>query len=190
VSETQDSLFQLLIRRSRGEARALAIVEDLSTQLGLRPDPADRVLTAVALIKTGAPPESVSSLLSWSEFEEFCARLLKASGYSVKRNIIITKPRRQIDIFAESSGLGLSVDCKHWGRGFAPSVLERIANEQIERTSLYKKKLALGIPVLPVILTLLDAPTRLVVGVPVVPIFVLRDFLSSVNRFEEGLEIL
>ena len=82
------------------------------------------------------------------------------------------------------------MDCKHWGRGFAPSVLERIANEQIERTSLYKKKLALSIPILPVILTLLDAPTRLVVGVPVVPIFVLRDFLSSVNRFEEGLEIL
>jgi restriction endonuclease len=190
VSEIRDPLFHLLVRRSRGESRAAALLEDLSTQLGLHPGTADRVLTAIALIKTGATPESVSSLMTWAEFEEFCAGLLKASGYSVKKNILMTKPRRQIDIFAESSGLALSVDCKHWGKGFAPSTLERVAAEQIERTTLYKKKMALRLPVLPVILTLLDAPTRLVSGVPVVPIFALRDFLASVSRFEEGMEIL
>jgi len=190
VSEIQDPLFNILVRRSKGESRALRTIEELSTQFGLGVGSADRVLTAIALIKTGVTPESVSSLLSWREFEDFCARLLKAGGYAVKRNIVITKPRRQIDIFAESSGLALSVDCKHWGKGFAPSTLERVAAEQIERTTLYKKKMALSIPVLPVILTLLDAPTRLVSGVPVVPIFALRDFLASVSRFEEGLGIL
>jgi Restriction endonuclease len=190
VSEIKDPLFELLVRRSRGGARALAIIEDLSTQLGLKPPTGDRVLSAVALIRTGATPESVSSQLTWTEFEEFCARLLRAAGYSVKRNIVMTKPRRQIDIFAESTGLAMSIDCKHWRRGFAPSVLERIADKQRERTSLYKKKNSLTVPVVPVILTLLDAPTRLVAGVPVVPIFALRDFLGSVSRFEEGLEII
>jgi hypothetical protein len=190
VPENRDALFQLLVRRARGKARAVALLEDLSTELGLGPGPADRVLAAVALIKTGAPPESVSSLLTWREFEEFCARLLMAGGYTVRKNVVITKPRRQIDIYAESAGLGISVDCKHWGRGFGPSALERIAGAQIERTTLYKKKLALDTPVLPVILTLLDVPTRLVIGVPVVPIFALRSFLGSVSRFEEGLEIL
>lgn len=191
MSEALDPLFQLLVRRARGKARAVAILEDLSVQLDLRaPGCGDRVMTAVALIKTGAQPESVGSLLSWREFEDFCSRLLKAGGYSVRTNVVITKPRRQIDIFAESSGLAISVDCKHWERGLSPSALETVAAKQIERTSLYKKKLALSTPVLPVILTLLDAPTRLVLGVPVVPVFALSGFLGAVSRFEEGLKIL
>lgn len=189
MSEEQDPLFKLLVRRSRGEGRATALLDDISTQLGLAGS-TDRVLTAVALMKTGVSPESISSLISWSEFEQFSAGLLKASGYSVRTNIVLTNPRRQIDILAESSVLALSVDCKHWGRGFSPSALEKAAESQIERTSLLKQKLGLGIPILPAILTLLDEPTRLVRGVPVVPVFALRDFLSSVNRFEEGLVII
>jgi hypothetical protein len=159
-------------------------------QLGLRPGFAERVLAALALIKMGTAPEAVSSLLTWSEFEEFCAGILEATGYSVKRNIVITKPRRQIDIFARSSQMGLSVDCKHWGKGLSGSALERIARQQVERTVLYKGKFKLDIPVLPVILTLIDAPSRLVRGVPVVPIFALRDFLTSVNQYETELDVV
>jgi hypothetical protein len=190
MSHDDGSMFRLLVRRSHGEARAMAVIEEMSNRLGLIADPGDTILAAVGLVQTGASPESVSSLMSWNQFEDFCARLLKAGGYEVKRNIVITKPRRQIDIFAVSSSLALSVDCKHWERGFSYSALQRIAALQIERTSLYKRKSKLNIPVLPVILTLLDAPTRLVGGVPVVPVFALRDFLSFVSPFEEGLQIL
>jgi len=183
-------MFRLLVRRSHGEAEAIAVIEDVSNRLGLKCDPNDKVLAAVGLVRTGAPPESVSSLMSWKEFEDFCARLLKAGGYQVKRNIVFTKPRRQIDIFAVSSSLALSVDCKHWERGFGYSALQKIAARQIERTALYKRKSKLSVPVLPVILTLLDSPSRLVAGVPVVPIFALRDFLNFVSPFEEGLQVL
>lgn len=190
IMDTQDPIFQLLIRRSRGASRAESIIEELSRQLGVTCRPSERVLAAIALVRTGATPESIASLMSWGEFEEFCAGILRATGYEVKSNIVITKPRRQLDIFAETSDLALSIDCKHWGKGFSPSELERIAAEQVERSRLYKAKRGLTISVLPVIVTLVDAPTRIVSGVPVVPIFVLRDFLTSVSRFEPGLEII
>jgi hypothetical protein len=190
VSGASDPLYQLLVRRSRGESRASAIIDEVSLQLGARTSSQLRVVMAVALVRTGAAPETVSSLMSWQEFEDFCAGILEATGYSVKRNIVITKPRRQLDIFAESRDLALSVDCKHWSKGFASSELGRIAVDQVERTLLYKEKRSIRTPILPVILTLVDAPARVVRGVPVVPIFVLRDFLVSVNRFEPGLEIV
>lgn len=188
--DTQDPLFQLLVRRSRGESRAESLIEDLSAQLGVPRSSSEKILAAMALIRTGSTPESIASLLSWGEFEAFCGAILRATGYAVKNNIVITKPRRQLDLFAEGPDLALSVDCKHWGKGFGPSELERIAGEQVERTRLYKAKSRLNLPVLPVILTLVDSPTRLIAGVPVVPIFALRDFLASVSRFEPGLEII
>ncbi|MDG6925657.1 MAG: restriction endonuclease [Nitrososphaerota archaeon] len=187
MSQTADPLFQLLVRRSRGETRARALIDEVSLQLGAGSSSHERVVIAVALVRAGEPPESVGTLMSWREFEDFCAGILEASGYSVARNIVITKPRRQLDLFAESAGLALSVDCKHWAKGFSPSELARIATDQVERTILYKAKRSVRIPVLPVILTLVDAPARVVSGVPVVPMFALRDFLASVNRFEPGL---
>jgi hypothetical protein len=190
LSETKDPLFQLLVRRARGEARASAMVEELKAQFGVPFRSPERVLTAMALVKTGATPESIASLMSWGEFEAFCAGILRANGYTVRSNIVVTKPRRQIDIFAESSGLALSVDCKHWGKGLGSFELERIATDQVERTRIYKEKRALSLPILPVIVTLLDAPARLALGVPIVPIFALRDFLNSISRFDEGLQMV
>ncbi len=190
MSQNPDPLFRLLVRRSREESRARELIEEVALQLGAGSSSQERAVMAVALVKAGEPPESVSSLMSWREFEDFCAGILEATGYSVARNIVITNPRRQLDLFAESSGFALSVDCKHWTKGLSPSELARVATDQVERTLLYKAKRSLQTPVLPVILTLLDVPARVVRGVPVVPIFALRDFLASVNRFETGLEIV
>lgn len=180
----------MLVRRSRSESRAKVLVEETGLQLGQTRGSSYRVVVAAALVRIGTPPETVSSLLSWTEYEQFCAGLLRASGYSVRTNIVITKPRRQLDIFADSPGLALSVDCKHWSKGFAYSVLERVATEQIERTVLYKQKRGIETPVLPAIFTMIDEPTRLVSGVPVVPVFALRDFLNSVSRFEPGFKLV
>jgi hypothetical protein len=188
--------FELLVRKMGGEEGAAAVLQELSSQMGVRLQwgltgvVPDQVLAAVALIRAGMTLDTVSSSLTWQEFEGFCANLLKVHGYSVKTNIVLTKPRRQIDIFAEAQTLALSIDCKHWGKSSSGWVLERVATEQIERSTLYKLKKSVKVPVLPVILTLLDSQVREVLGVPVVPIFALRDFLISVNRFDEGLAIV
>jgi hypothetical protein len=41
--------------------------------------------------------------------------------------------------------------------------------------------------ILPMLLTMVDNGTRVVRGVPVVPLFALRDFLATVSRFDETL---
>ncbi len=177
----------------RGDGAAFEALRELSSQFrmslqsGLTGPVPDQVLSAIALINFGMTPESVSSLLTWREFEGFCAGVLRAYGYGVSTNIVLTKPRRQIDVFAQASTLALCVDCKHWGRTFSPSSLERIAREQIERASLYKEKRSVKTPILPMVLTLLDGPARETLGVPIVPVFAMGDFLASVSRFESGL---
>ena len=97
-------------------------------------------------------------------------------------------PRRQLDLLAESSTMGLSIDCKHWRRGVGLATLERLALAQAERTRQYKTRLdATEKGILPMLLTMVDNVTRIVRGVPVVPLFALRDFLSTVNRFDDAL---
>jgi len=101
---------------------------------------------------------------------------------------MLRKPRRQLDLLAESSTMGLSIDCKHWRRGVGLATLERLALAQTERTRQYKTRLdAPEIGILPMLLTMVDNGTRIVDGVPVVPLFALKDFLATVSRFDDEL---
>jgi hypothetical protein len=182
--------FGILVRKTGGRSAALAVLRELASQMGIEFQPGldgytpDQALAAVALVRAGMSPDAVGSTLTWREFEGFCADVLKACGYDVRANIVVTKPRRQIDILAESRTLALSVDCKHWGKAFSGSTLERVASDQIERTRVLAAKRHMRVPVLPMVLTLLDSPVRAAAGVPIVPIFTLRDFLASVSRFD------
>ena len=149
------------------------------------------VLSALNQIRAGRDAETVSRRLTWAEFEDFCAEAMTSAGYSVRRNVLLRKPRRQLDLLAEAPTMGLSVDCKHWKKGAGPLSLEKLALAQAERTRQYKLRLdAPIIPLLPMLLTMVDNGTRVVAGVPVVPLFALNDFLANVTRFEDGLLFL
>jgi hypothetical protein len=146
------------------------------------------VAAALARVKAGRDVESASIGLTWAEFEEFCAEALAAAGYTVRRNVQLRKPRRQLDLLAESSTMGLSIDCKHWRKGVGLAALERLVKAQAERTRQYKTRLdATDKGILPMLLTMVDNGTRIVDGVPVVPVFALKDFLATVNRFDDAL---
>ena len=159
-------------------------MEALSLDLGLPGEPQGYPLAALALIRLGEDSQKVASQLEWDEFEELCARQLYSSGFHVKKNVILTKPRKQIDLLATSSLISLAVDCKHYARAIEPGALERFARDQLERSRLYKAKKSHSGPLLPVILTLVESTTIVVEGVPVVPIMKLRDFLQTVNPYE------
>lgn len=182
---------ELLVRRCGSKRRALSRLSELNASMGL-PEGAEggRALVALALVSLGLDLERVARLLTWQEFEEFCAQILVASGFRVTRNVTLSKPRRQIDIIAESETLTLSIDCKHWNASHSSSSLGTMAEKQIERTSVYKKKRSTALPFLPVIVTLFAAQARLVRGVPVVPLLALRSFLSSVSRFDGELLLI
>jgi len=149
---------------------------------------AGAVPRALMLVRAGRDAESASRGLTWSQFEDFCAEAVEAAGYQVSRNVRLRRPRRQLDLVAESPTMGLSIDCKHWKRGVGASTLGRLALAQVERTRQYKTRLdAPSKKFLPMLLTALDNGPRVVGGVPVVPLLALRDFLATVSRFDDGL---
>jgi len=182
-------LFALLEKRCGSSEKAAATLEGLSLELGLRRGPPTNALAALALIRLGHDGERVAAMLQWNEFEDLCAKLLSSSGYEVRRNVVLTKPRKQIDIFAVSNLLSLSVDCKHYTTQIGPYSLAKFAEDQLERTLLYKQKKGHDGPVLPIILTLFEASTTVVEGVPIVPLLKLRSFLQSVNPYD-GLAVV
>ncbi|MDA4122336.1 MAG: restriction endonuclease [Thaumarchaeota archaeon] len=181
--------FALLERKCGSRARVTETLERFSLELGLPGAPQTNALAALALIRLGHDSQKVAALLEWNEFEDLCAKLFSSAGYRVKRNVVLTKPRKQIDLLATSSLLSLSVDCKHYSTHVGYGTLARFAEEQVERTKLYKRKRDHAGPILPLILTLIEAGTTVVDGVPVVPILKLKSFLESVSPYD-GLAVV
>ncbi len=170
----------------------LEVLEELSLDLGSVQGPVlSKVLAAVALIKLGEDTQRIARELTWSEFEDFCANILRASGFRVLRNIILKKPRMQIDIFADSPDLALSIDCKHWKKAAGGSALQRFAASQVSRTVALRLKMTTGgAPIASLILTLTEETPRFVGGVAVVPLFLLRSFLNSYYEGRDNLRLV
>jgi hypothetical protein len=185
----ESNLFAMLEKRCGSREKASATLERFSLELGLSGAPQTYPLAALALIRLGQDSEKVASLLEWNDFEDLCAKLLTSFGYDVRRNVVLTKPRKQIDVFATSGLISLSVDCKHYAKGISPYSLARFAEDQLERTRLYKEKKGHKGPILPIIVTLVEPSALVVEGVPVVPMLKLRDFLQSVNPYD-GLAVV
>lgn len=180
-----------LLSAKLGKGAAERAVEKIVEDFGLPRDATFRVSAALALLRLGADPSKIAKTLDWDEFETFCAMAIAAGGYSVRRNVRMRKPTRQIDIVAESPTLVLSIDCKHWRRESGGTGLESQALAQAERTRMLKARSPVaGASYLPVILTMVEHQVKVVDGVPIVPLAALREFLSSVSRFDEGLAFI
>jgi len=180
-------LVSLLTRKLGSPRRSMQLLERNREELGVRCDPTDPGLVAMSLCSLGVPPEAVSALLSWKEFEAFCADLLRAAGYDVRENVRLRKPTAQIDIVATGTSRVLSVDCKHWKRGASSSVLTKVAEDQRKRNELLRRASPGSPPIVSVILTLAQQEDRFMAGAAVVPLFALRSFLSSVDEYAELL---
>jgi hypothetical protein len=175
---------------SRAAARraVLALVEELRL-----PSEAPRsVSAALALTRLGADLDRIARSLKWDEFEQYCGMAISAAGYTVRRDVRLRKPTRQIDIIAESPLLVLSIDCKHWRRTEGEWGLAAPALAQVERTKQYARGTKPGKEraYLPMLLTMMDNRVRVVEGVPIVPLQALREFLATVSRFDEGLSFI
>jgi hypothetical protein len=141
------------------------------------------VCVAYALLKLRHRPEEVSRLLSWQEFEQLAAALLRAAGYEVDENIRMTRPRAQIDAVAYGTSIILSVDCKHYRRGPGPASLRRFAKAQLKRSGLLRKKVKDSRPIASVILSMSEPEGSFVDGVAIVPVRTLRNFLNSLDSY-------
>ena len=137
----------------------------------------DRISASVFAIRNGANIEDVSEFLSWQNFEELVSHILDENGFQVQKNLILTKPRMEIDVVGTKLGISILIDCKHWKR-MTQSALNDIVSKQIERVKSYVEKTE-SISAIPVIVTLHQEKVDFVKQVPIVPIMELSSFLDE-----------
>ena len=137
----------------------------------------DKIHASVFAITNGASIEDVSEFLSWQDFEELVSRILDENGFQVQKNLMLTKPRMEIDVVGIKLGIAILIDCKHWKK-MSKSALNDIVDKQIERVKNYVKKTE-STSAVPVIVTLHQEKVNFVNRVPIVPIIQLSSFLDE-----------
>ena len=137
----------------------------------------DRIKASIFAIRNGATIEDVSEFLSWQNFEELVSRVLDENGFNVQKNLILTKPRMEIDVVGVKLGISILIDCKHWKR-MTQSALNDIVNKQVERVKRYVEKTE-STSAIPVIVTLHQEKVNFVNKVPIVPVMQLSSFLDE-----------
>ena len=138
--------------------------------------PNDRIQTALFAIKLGADVESVSEYLTWQDFESITGLFLQEKDFDVTKNLILTKPRMEIDVVGTKMDIALLIDCKHW-KTMSKSALDEIVKKQVERVKRYVADENMSS--LPVIVTLHQEEIQFVENVPIVPIMKLSSFLDE-----------
>jgi hypothetical protein len=138
--------------------------------------PNDRLQTALFAINLGATIEDVSEYLTWRDFESLTGLILEEKEFDVTKNLIMTKPRMEIDVIGKKMDIALLIDCKHW-KTMSKSALDEIVKKQIERVKRYVADESMS--ALPVIVTLHQEEIQFVDNVPIVPIMKLPSFLDE-----------
>ena len=138
--------------------------------------PTDRLQTALFAIKLGADIESVSEYLTWQDFESITGLILEKKDFDVTTNLILTKPRMEIDVIGIKMDIALLIDCKHW-KTMSKSALDTIVKKQVERVKRYVTDKNMS--ALPVIVTLHQEEIQFIDNVPIVPIMKLSSFLDE-----------
>ena len=138
--------------------------------------PNDRLQTALFAINLGATIEDVSEYLTWRDFESLTGLILEEKDFDVTKNLIMTKPRMEIDVIGKKMDIALLIDCKHW-KNVSKSALDEIVKKQIERVKRYVDDESMS--ALPVIVTLHQEEIQFVDNVPIVPIMKLSSFLDE-----------
>ena len=134
-------------------------------------------------ISNGAQIENVAEHLDWKDFEDLVAQILEIKGFDTIKNMILTKPRMEIDVIGTNHGITMLIDCKHWKK-LSNSALNTIVLKQIERVKHYVTKTGEIIAV-PVIVTLYQEQIQFINKVPIVPI---QQFSSFIDEFYGNLD--
>ena len=146
-------------------------------------DDGDKLKIAVSLLEQGHPIDEISVALEWRDFEGLTAEILSEKNFAVIKNLMLTKPRMEIDVVGIRLGIAILIDCKHWKR-YSASALSTAVKKQIERTKQYVEKTP-GAMAVPVIVTLYQDKIDFIDNVPIVPIF---QFASFIDEFYGNID--
>lgn len=137
----------------------------------------DKLKTAFFAISNGSPIEEVSECLNWKDFEALVSQILSENGFYVEKNVILTKPRMEIDVIGKKLNVEILIDCKHWKR-MNESVLNDVVNKQVNRVKRYVNDIGQIIAV-PAIVTLHQEQIAFINKVPIIPVTQLSSFLDE-----------
>lgn len=142
-----------------------------------------KLRVASSMLESGFPVDEVAESLDWRDFEGLTGQILSSKNFAVIKNMMLTKPRMEIDVVGIRLGVAMLIDCKHWKR-YSASSLAAAVTKQIERTRQYVAKTE-GSVAVPVIVVLYQDKIDFVDGVPIVPIF---QFSSFVDEFYGNID--
>ncbi|KFM18967.1 hypothetical protein AAA799P11_00819 [Marine Group I thaumarchaeote SCGC AAA799-P11] len=180
--------FSAVTKMSKDESKSI-LDEFTKNQIGTKQDDfyyfeeGDKLKIAISLLEKGLPIDEISVALDWKDFEGLTAEILSSKNFAVLKNMILTKPRMEIDVVGIRLGVAMLIDCKHWKR-YSMSSLSSVVKKQIERTKQYVAKTEGAIAV-PVIVTLYQDKVNFIENVPIVPIF---QFSSFVDEFYGNID--
>ena len=143
----------------------------------------DKLKIAISLLEKGYPIDEIAVALEWRDFEGLTAEILSEKNFAVMKNMMLTKPRMEIDVVGIRLGVAILIDCKHWKRN-SESALATMVQKQIARTKHYVEKTPGAIAV-PVIVTLYQDKIDFIENVPIVPIF---QFASFIDEFYGNID--
>ena len=153
---------------------------------------------ALKVIELGADPKRISKYLSWVDFEVLVTKYLSKSGLTVFRSVRFTKRRFEIDVVGIDpvSRLCLVIDCKHWKPGYRKSgKLRAVAHEHRSKVEILAREcgfvtsrypaLSRAEYLVPIIITLTKVIKGAVNGALIVPILLLRDFITNLDYYAD-----
>jgi restriction endonuclease len=180
-----------------------SIIDDLSSEeilkiSGEEIDVRNRLALAEILMKAGRSADTLSELLSWKEFEQFCRNVLEANRFEVRSNVrfTISKKRYEIDLVAAKWPHLLFIDCKHWRPKGRSGYVKAALKQRIRMNAALKKESVIGIRTkvslssfqrLSLIVSLADVTTLSLEETPVVPIFKFNSFLNGLDQFYDDM---
>ena len=143
----------------------------------------DKLQIATLLLENGSPIDEIAAVLNWRDFEGLTGKIMSSKNFAVIKNMMLTKPRMEIDVVGIRMGIAVLIDCKHWKR-YSPSSLSSAVRKQIRRTVQYVAKTQ-GAMAVPVIVTLYQDKINFIENVPIVPIL---QFSSFIDEFYGNLD--
>jgi len=163
---------------------------------------ANAVELVMRLVERGIDVEALSEYIDWDEFEDFVSKAFEASGMIVLRDVKSTRVKKfQIDAIAIDTRLStaLVLECKHWRTGITKR-LNDLVREHVARLNKFNSSCEWFVAeypelrrvkhFIPVVIALKNVETRIVDGVPVVPVYVLRNFIADLDRYVDALNLM
>jgi hypothetical protein len=146
----------------------------------------DRIRASILALQRGCDIQECSKVLTWKDFEYFTSELLTMFEYITKVNIVLSKPRAQLDVIGIKNDFAITIDCKHWKYN-SKTTLTIFVEKQIRRTMLWLQREKKITKALPLIITLDNTCFKFINGVPIVPILTLKSFLNEFDKTDESL---